>query len=91
MLNLKRTKLVVLSTISISFLSACVGAGAGLIIKTWFLDANEAALIRRDQNGEIKERRELKEADGYRCYSREDDESWRKDFDSLAACCSAKQ
>lgn len=63
----------------------CLSSCAALNIKTWFLDGmHEQALIRRDSNGNIKEKLTFLEGDGYRCYSAVDDEAWRN---RLIQCC----
>lgn len=81
---------VTLTTLTIC-LSFSLIACAGLTIKTWYLDAQLKKLVRRDSAGNIREIKELIDADGYRCYSRIDDEAWRKEYSSLSACCNQKQ
>jgi hypothetical protein len=62
-----------------------ISSCASLNVRSWFLDgAKEGALVRRDQTGAIKERLTFYEADGYRCYSENDDSAWRA---RLIQCC----
>lgn len=58
-----------------------------MVITTWFLDSSIPALVRKDKEGNIREQKSLQEADGYRCYSRADDEAWRSSYAQLSACC----
>lgn len=84
-LKIKPT-LSVMFLISITSLSAC----AGLVIKTWILNAELHQLERRDKDGKIVEALPLEKADKYRCYSRSDDEAWRASYAQLSACCDEK-
>jgi hypothetical protein len=72
---------VVTSLIWILGLSSC----AGLKIKTWFLSSKtDGALVRKDSHGQIMESLNYIQADGYRCYSEQDDTAWRN---RLVLCC----
>ena len=70
-------------------LTACLStvACAGLVIRTWIIDANMDALVRRDSHGSVIEKKALRDADGFRCYSRSDDEAWRADYAQCRASC----
>lgn len=85
---MRRAVMFLTLTASLSF---SIGCAASLVIKTWFLDASIPALVRRDSRGVIVEQKELRDADGYRCYSRSDDEAWRTDFSRAQACCNSKR
>lgn len=65
--------------------TVCLSSCASLTIKTWYLDgAGEHGLVRRASDGSIQEKLEFLEANGYFCYSPQDDEMWRQ---RLAICC----
>ncbi len=89
MTNFHKPTAVITSLFMVLLFTAC----GALQIKTWYTDKNnvslecqtEKPLIRRDSAGAIKEARSIVEADGFRCYSRADDEAWRN---RMALCCS---
>ena len=62
-----------------------------MVITTWIISAKDAELQRKDGNGNVVARKSLHDADGYRCYSRVDDEAWRSQFAAAKACCGQAQ
>ena len=72
----KRVTLAVTSLILIT-LANC----AGVNVHWWFLDSKEFnALIRRDQKGNVSEKKEFIEADGFFCLN-------QADARTLVECC----
>ena len=73
-------------------LSSCGGSGSGIRIKTWYADTenvrpdchSEPVLVRKNSRGDIQEALNLLKMQGYRCYSPDDDRTWRT---RLAMCC----
>lgn len=84
MLKQRLMTAAVTSLIWITCLSSC----AGMKVKTWFLDGRDEKMLVRKNGGVITDRLSFFEADGYRCYSRADDEAIRAHMASLEACCS---
>lgn len=63
----------------------CLSSCANLKIHTWYNDGTiHKELIRTDHDGNLTEEMSYVAADGYLCYSPEDDKAWR---DRLALCC----
>lgn len=60
---------------------------AALKIKTWLINTDEEGIIRKNDKGEIIERKKFLEVNGFRCYSPEDDLIWRTRLNELNACC----
>jgi hypothetical protein len=61
---------------------------APLAVKRWFLDSHSLQLIWTPENGDT-ERMAFPDADGYRCYSRSDDQAIRELIAALRARCEA--
>jgi hypothetical protein len=78
--------LILISCLSGFAFSAC----AGLVITTWIIDGQRGILVRKDGHGNIVDKKELRDADNYRCYSRSDDEAWRTSYAACRASCSGK-
>lgn len=79
-----------LQTVAVTSLiwTICLSSCGSLAVRTWFLDSEvEKALIRKGDDGSVKEKLSYLEAYGYRCYSAADDEAWRL---RLFECCQNK-
>ena len=84
---MRKIKRMIGATLALSIIS--LSACAGLVIKTWIL-SSERNQLERYKDGKLAETKSLADANGYRCYSRADDQAWRTAYAQAQACCNSR-
>lgn len=68
---------------SLLWLTALGSCASSTTIKTWLIEKEGL----RHKTSSVNETMTFLEANGYRCYSKADDQTWREELASYKSCC----